>query len=324
MIYDKTLLLRMLKLMLTIRNFELNVVDLNTKGIMPGFMHLCIGEEAVAVGACLAIDKDDFITSTHRGHGHVIAKGANIEKMIAELLGKKEGYCKGKGGSMHIADLSLGILGANGIVGGGIPIATGAGLSAKIKGNKKIVICFFGDGAANNGVFHESLNLASIWKLPVIFLCENNQYALSTSHKLNSSINDIAERAKAYNISGIVVDGMDVKEVYSKVLDAVSETRKGNGPVLIEAKTYRFLGHHLGDPNNGELYRSKKEIKFWKENRCPIKKLKGEMIADKLLTIDEFNNIEASIKDDIKNATKKVMSYPLPESKDLYCDLFTK
>lgn len=320
--FSKELLLRMLKLMLKIRYFEINTADLNKKGIIPGFTHLYIGEEAIAVGACLAINKDDFITSTHRGHGHVIAKGANLEKMIAELLGRKKGYCKGKGGSMHIADISLGILGANGIVGGGIPIATGAGLAAKMKGTRQVVICFFGDGAVNQGIFHESLNLASIWRLPVIYLCENNLYALSTSQKSSINIENIAERSKAYNIPGIIADGMNVKEIFLKVSNAVSEVRDGYGPILIEAKTYRFLGHHLGDPNKGYLYRSKEEIEYWEKNKCPIKRLKHEMIKNNSIRKIEVEQIEQDIISEIKKATENAKLSPLPASYELYEDLF--
>jgi len=312
-------LIQMYTTMVKIRHFENNTWDLYTKGIMQGLCHLYVGEEAVATGACMALKKDDFIVSTHRGHGHVVAKGADLNKMVAELLGKETGYCKGKGGSMHIADVSLGILGANGIVGGGFGIATGAGLSAKMRGTKQVCICFFGDGAAQQGLFHETVNLASIWKLPVIYLCENNQYELSLPIGQGMNIENIADRASAYGIAGVIMDGMDVVDVYTKVSEAVQKARNGEGPILMEAKTYRYKGHFVGDPVE---YIPDGECEAWME-KCPIKKLKEKLLSDGILTEEESKNIEKAIDEEIRDATEYAKSCALPASDQLYEDVFT-
>ena len=240
---SKDKFLNMYRDMVRIRRFEETVSDLFSQDRIRGTTHLYIGEEAVAVGACNAINPDDYITSTHRGHGHCIAKGATLDKMMAELFGKITGYCKGKGGSLHIADLNAGNLGANGIVGGGIPIAVGSGLTAKYKNTGKVTVCFFGDGAANTGAFHEALNLAGVWKLPVIFVCENNLYAMSVPVKEAFPIQDIVERAPAYGMPGVIVDGMDVLAVKEAVEEAAKRARRGDGPTLIECKNYLYLGH---------------------------------------------------------------------------------
>lgn len=323
MTISKEMLIKMYKIMLTIRHFEKNLWDLYTSSLMSGFAHLYIGEEAVATGACLALSKGDFITSTHRGHGHVIAKGADLKKMIAELLGRKEGYCKGKAGSMHIADLSLGVIGANGIVGGGIPIATGVGLSAKMRNSGQVVVCFFGDGASNQGTFHESLNMASIWKLPVIYICENNLYAVGTPQKLHQNIENIADRASAYGIKGVVVDGMDVIAVYNAVVDAIENARSNGGPTLIEAKTYRFVGHSIGDPGEGISYRSKEEMDYWKENKCPIMTLRAKLLKDGIANEKDLDELEKEIVTEIKEATDYAKSCSFPEPSELYNDVFT-
>jgi len=316
---SKEMLIEMYKTMLKIRHFENNTWDLYTRGIMQGLCHLYVGEEAVATGACMALNKDDYITSTHRGHGHVIAKGADLKKMVAELLGKETGYCKGKGGSMHIADVSLGILGANGIVGGGFGIATGAGLSAKMRGTKQVAICFFGDGAAQQGIFHESVNLASIWKLPVVYLCENNLYALTNPQKNNQNIKNLADRADSYGIPGVIADGMDVVDVYMKVSEAVNRARNGEGPTLIEAKTYRYKGHYVGDPVE---YIPQKEYDYWIE-KCPIKQFKKKLISENILTEKESDLMEKEIGDEIKVATDYAKSCSLPSTDQLYEDVFT-
>src|SRR3989441_3069719 len=243
---DKPLLLKMYEQMLTIREFEERAAKEFASGKVPGFVHLYAGEEAVAVGVCTHLTDDDFITSHHRGHGHCIAKGVNVQAMVAELLGREAGACRGKGGSMHIADVHKGMLGANGIVGGGFPLATGAALTAKFNGRGQVAVCFFGDGASNQGTFHESLNLASIWKLPVIFVAENNGYAESTPVTYHMSCRDIAERAVSYDMPGVAVDGLNVLGVYEAIGEAVARARRGEGPSLIECKTYRYYGHFEG------------------------------------------------------------------------------
>ncbi len=288
--------LQMLEKMMLIRAFEEQAEKLFMKNLVHGTMHLSIGEEAVAVGAIFALDKSDYITSTHRGHGHMIAKGGNIKKMFAEFLGKETGYCHGRGGSMHIADFSLGNLGATGIVGAGIPIATGAALALKMQGSNNIVLCFFGDGASNEGNFFEALNMAAIWKLPEIFLCENNQYAMSSSVKRFVSVPDIADRACAFGVPGVAVDGMDVIAVYEAVKAAVERARSGKGPTLIEAKTYRYKGHSKSDKN---LYRTKEEIEQWKK-KDPIK-----TFTERLFELGELSEKELEM---IKNKVQTTIS----------------
>ena len=248
---EKDALLGLYRTMLKIRFFEQRVVDAYSRGLVPGLAHLYIGEEAVAAGVCGVLREDDYITSTHRGHGHVIAKGADLKLMIAELNGKITGYCKGKGGSMHIADMNIGVLGANGVVGAGMPIAVGAAWSSKWRGTGQVTACFFGDGASNQGTFHESLNLASTHKLPVVFVCENNLYGISLCQTRHMAIADIAIRSTGYGIPGVIVDGNNVLEVYGAAQKAVKRARAGEGPSLIECKTYRWRGHHEGDPNQG-------------------------------------------------------------------------
>jgi len=247
--------------MWTIRRFEEAVDDLFARGLMHGTMHLSIGQEASATGACMALRSDDAITSTHRGHGHCIGKGADLTRMMAELLAKETGYCRGRGGSMHIADVATGNLGANGIVAGGIPIATGAALAYQLRGEDRVVACFFGDGAANEGAFHEAVNLAAIWKLPVVFICENNKYGMSFSTEKSMAVAHVADRASAYGIPGVTVDGNDVEAVHAAVADAVSRARSGAGPTLVENVTYRWKGHSKSDKS---LYRTKEEIAEWR------------------------------------------------------------
>ena len=243
-----------------IRDFESAAAKLFAEGKIPGFVHLYLGEEAIAPAVCECLTDNDFITSTHRGHGHIIAKGGDLNLMMAELFGRETGYCKGKGGSMHIADRDKGILGANGIVGAGHCIACGAGLSAKIRGTDQVCVCFFGDGSTNQGTFHESLNMASIWKLPIIFVCENNHYGISMSQDRHQAIKDVADRGAAYNIPGIAVDGNDPLAVYEAAAEAVARARAGKGPTLLECKTYRQHGHFEGDP---AIYKPKEEQAAW-------------------------------------------------------------
>ena len=302
------LLTSMLETMLKIRMFEENIVKLFKAGELPGWLHVYIGEEAVATGVCLNLTIKDYVTSTHRGHGHCIAKGANIKNMMAELYGKKTGCCGGRGGSMHISDASVGILGANGIVGGGIPIATGAALGCQYLKEGRIVVSFFGDGASDEGSFHESLNLASVWKLPVIYVCENNLYAETNPCEKHSNIKDIVDRAKAYNIPGVIVDGMEVIDVYNKINIAANDIRNGDGPILVEAKTYRYRGHWEGDP---EVYRSKEEVKEWKM-KDPIIKLEEKITKEKILTLSEIENIEKVVQNEIEEAIEFGRKSPEP------------
>ncbi|MCL5985585.1 MAG: thiamine pyrophosphate-dependent dehydrogenase E1 component subunit alpha [Actinobacteria bacterium] len=315
---DKNLYLKMLETMQTIRYFEEKVLELYRKGFVPGWLHSYLGEEAVATGACLNLEKDDYITSTHRGHGHCIAKGADLKKMMAELFAKESGYCRGKGGSMHISDASIGILGANGIVGGGIPIATGASLACQYLKTKKVCISFFGDGASNQGGFHESLNMASTWKLPVIYICENNLYAESTAQHRHQNIKDISVRAKAYDMYGQSVDGMDVIEVYEAVKKAVDRARNGEGPTLIEAKTYRYRGHWEGDP---EPYRTELEKNEWKK-KDPIDRLLT-LIKEKNLASDtELTSIKTKIEKEIDDAIDFAKSSKMPADTSALEDLY--
>lgn len=308
----------MLYKMMLIRGFEEKVEELFSLNLIHGSTHLYIGQEATAVGACKALNNDDYITSTHRGHGHCIAKGGDVKYMMAELLGRKTGYCKGKGGSMHIADMNIGILGANGVVGGGIPIATGAGLSIKMRGTKQVVICFFGDGAVNQGSFHESLNLASIWNLPVIYIIENNLYGMSMAVSKAVKIERLADRAKAYNIPGIVMDGNDVIEVYDTVSDAVEKARNGEGPILIESLTYRWRGHSRSD---ARAYRTREEEAEWRA-KCPIRRFKDRLISEGLLTEEGFKELEKKVEDDLNNAIEFAKASPFPDPEDLLTDVY--
>ena len=284
--------------MLLIRNFEESAEELYMAGKVWGTFHLYVGEEAVAVGACAALRPEDYITSTHRGHGHCIAKGADVKKMMAELMGKKTGYCLGLGGSMHIADLEKGNLGATGIVGSAIPIAVGAALGCKLQKNGRVVLCFFGDGAANTGAFHEAVNMAAIFNLPVVFMCENNMYAMSFSAKKAFAIADIAERAQGYGIPGVVANGNDVLEVYEMTKEAVERARKGEGPTLIEAKTYRFKGHSKSDKN---VYRSKEEIKEWMR-RDPILLFEKHLLEEEKVDPQKLRELKQKVEKEIEEA----------------------
>ncbi|MDI6904288.1 MAG: pyruvate dehydrogenase (acetyl-transferring) E1 component subunit alpha [Candidatus Bathyarchaeia archaeon] len=304
--------------MLEIRFFEEKVFELYAQNLVPGTIHLYAGEEAVAVGVCGNLRKDDYITSTHRGHGHCIAKGAELKRVMAEILGKKTGYCKGKGGSMHIADFSIGMLGATAVVGAGIPIAVGAGLSIKLRDTDQVAACFFGEGASNQGTFHESINMAAIWKLPVIFVCENNLYAMGTRQSRVMAIKNVADRATAYGIPGEVVDGNDVLAVYEAAQKAVETARKGEGPTLIECKTYRHKGHSRIDLAK---YRPKEEVEEWLA-KDPIKRFKEKLLQTNTLVEAEIQQIEKEVSAEIEEAVKFAMEspYPAPEeaSEDVY------
>lgn len=320
---EKELLLEMYKKMFTIRRFEEKVAALWAKGMIAGLAHLYIGEEAVAVGACLNLRKDDYIISTHRGHGHCLAKGGDPKKMMAELLGKATGYCKGKGGSMHICVPEIGIVGCTGIAGAGIPIACGVGVSIQLRRTDQVCICFFGDGAANTGAFHEGMNLAAVWRLPIVFICENNLYAISVPTTKSYAIKDISIRAQSYGMVGVSVDGMDVVAVYQEVEKAVKRARAGDGPTLIECKTYRFRGHHEGDPKLGTTYRSESEISEWVE-KCPIKRLKKKLVESNIFTDEEIKRIEEEIDIKIEEAANYAIESPYPPESAVYEDLFVE
>ena len=308
----------LLRTMWHIRAFEEKVDEFFQRAMIHGTTHLYIGEEAVATGACSRLQEGDLFTSTHRGHGHCIAGGADLNKMMAELLGKQTGYCKGKGGSMHIADVSVGNLGANGVVGGGIPLAVGAALSLKMRKTDRIVLCFFGDGAANQGGFHESVNLASIWSLPVIFICENNMYGMSFSVKKSVKAKNIATRAVAYGIPGKAVDGNDVFVVAEAVEQAIQHARKGKGPSLIECRTYRWKGHSKSDANR---YRTQDEIDEWKK-KCPIRRLERRLLKGKVITRGQAERTRTRAYQDIEAAVKFAMSSPEPPLEELLTDVY--
>jgi acetoin:2,6-dichlorophenolindophenol oxidoreductase subunit alpha len=307
--------------MVVIRAFEEKVQDLYARGHIPGLAHLYIGEEAVAAGVCANLEPKDYITSTHRGHGHVIAKGADLNPMMAELYGKMTGYCKGKGGSMHIADVDLGILGANGIAGGGLPIAVGAGLSCKLKHPGQVVVCFFGDASSNNGTFHESLNFAAVHALPVIFVCENNGYGISVSQAQHQTIRDIAIRAASYGMPGQTLDGNDALAVYSDAAQAIERARNGEGPTLLECKTYRWRGHHEGDPNQGGRYRSKEEIQQWIK-KCPIKRLERHLVKNKIMSKKQMQAVWDEVEREVQESITFAENSPFPPLSEMYQDVF--
>ena len=311
-------LVSMLRTMRTIRQFDLRALELYREGAMRGSTHPYIGMEAVAVGACAALRPADRITSTHRGHGHCLAKGGDPRRMMAELLGKATGYCKGKGGSMHIADVDAGILGANGIVGGGIGLATGAALAAQLAQREDVTLCFFGDGALNQGILHESANLAAIWKLPVVYICENNQYAMSARADKFTSIPDPAVRAMAYGFPGVSCDGMDALAVHRAVSEAGSRARAGAGPSLVVCTTYRFFGHHVGDPLN---YRDKAEVEVWRA-RDPIERLQRDLIARGILSAEQAGALEAAVAEEIEAAVAFAKASPEPEVSALMEDVY--
>ena len=288
MTLDKSKKREMLRQMYSIRAFEEMAEQLYAMGKIHGTMHLSIGMEASAVGAIAALRHDDLILSTHRGHGHCIAKGADLNRMMAEFIGKETGYCRGRGGSMHIADIEGGNLGANGVVAGGVPIAVGVGLSLKMQKRDQIILCFFGDGAANLGPFHEALNMAAIWTLPVVYVCENNQYAMSFHVRKAFAIERISDRAAAYGMPGVTVDGNDMLAVYEAVSEGVERARAGQGPSLIENVTYRWRGHSRSDVNR---YRTKEEIKSWQE-KGPIKRFSKHLLEDGVLTEREIDQIK--------------------------------
>ncbi len=308
--------LRMYRRMVSIRVFEEQVNELYTRALMPGLAHLYTGEEAVAVGVCEALRQDDYITSTHRGHGHCLAKGASPDRMFAELLGKKAGYCHGKGGSMHIADPATGNLGANAIVAGSVGIATGAALSAKRTGTKRVAVCFFGEGALGQGVLYEVMNVAALWKLPVIYVCENNLYTEYT-HYSETVAGDIAGRGRAFGIVTETVNGQDVREVFAAAKRLVDRAREGGGPGFLVCNTYRYHGHHVGDINR-EYYRSKQEEQQWKTERDPIQLLTKWLEEQGAADRATLERIESDVRAEMEAAVKFAVNapYPLPSEVD--------
>lgn len=308
---NKDLLKKMYTQMEEIRQFELKSAELYQAGELPGFLHPCVGQEAAEVGVISALNDDDFISTTHRGHGHIIAKGADLNRMMAELFAKKDGICRGNGGSMHMMDRSLGIIGANGIVGQGTTLATGAALACQVKGTDKIAVCFIGDGAQNEGFFHESMNMASIWNLPIIFAVENNQYAESTPQTYHMRPDDIATRAQGYGVTSFICDGNDIFDVYKKAQEAVEICRSGNGPVLMELKTYRWFGHYVGDP---AVYRPEGELEKWKgEEKEAFARFRKRTVEDGVFTVEELDAITAAVEKRVDEAVEFARkSDPLP------------
>ncbi len=318
--YAKEMLMDMYKMMLRIRAFETRAAECFTKGMLAGNIHLCIGQEAVPTGACFALEKEDYMTSTHRGHGHCIAKGADLDKMLAELFGKKTGYCKGKGGSMHIADVAgLHSLGANGIVGAGIPIAAGSALASKIKGDKHVTLCFFGDSASNQGTFHEAVNMAAAWKLPVVFLCENNGYGVSVNIHSVTNTDTIAVRAKAYDIPGKTVDGNDPITVYEAVKEAVDYARAGNGPSIVECMTFRHQGHYCGDPAN---YRPKEYMQQAHQKDALIN-MRKRLLEEKIATEEEIVAIEKAVEEELEAAYEFANQSAYPDPSEAITDVYS-
>lgn len=313
---DEKKLMEFYRKMVRIRSFESQLDRLYMEGMVYGSIHTSIGQEAVAVGVSEALQVDDVVTGGHRSHGLCLLRGMDMKHMFAELCGRKTGICKGKAGSMHLMDPSKGMMGANGIVAQQMPIAAGIGLAIQVKKTGQVCACFFGDGASNAGVFHEALNLSAIWKLPVVYICENNLYALTVSTSTSTSVEDIAVRAKSYNIPGQVVDGMDVVKVYEAAVPAIERARRGDGPTLIECKTYRYMGHSRGDPSFGP-YRTKEEWEKWRE-RDPIKNLEEKLG----LPQDEIKGIEDEIEEDIQQAIIFAEKSPYPEQEESLEDIY--
>jgi acetoin:2,6-dichlorophenolindophenol oxidoreductase subunit alpha len=307
--------------MLRIRRFEEEGTRLFKAGKVPGAYHSSIGQEAAIVGACMALRDDDSMTGTHRSHGHPIGKGADLKALMAELMGKATGICKGRGGSMHLADTTVGIIGESAIVGGGIPLATGCGLSARVRGTDQVALCFFGDGAVNQGTFHESLNMGALWKLPVIYLCENNGYAITTSLSRSHAQSNIAARAQAYGVPGVAVDGQDVRAVYRAATDAVSRARAGNGPTLIVAQTYRFDEHnvnlHIKPP-----YRPPEEVEHYRTQRDPLALYRNVLLAEGFGDA-ELSSIESDVAAAVSEAVRFAESSPLPDPASIYDHMYS-
>jgi TPP-dependent pyruvate/acetoin dehydrogenase alpha subunit len=312
--------LHMYEQMLKIRVFEEHVNELYTTGKMPGLAHLYIGEEAIAVGVCAALRRDDYITSTHRGHGHCLAKGASVDRMYAELLGKEPGYCKGKGGSMHIADQERGNLGANAIVGGSAGIATGAAMSSKMRGTDQVTVCFFGDGAINQGIVYEVMNMASLWKLPVIYVCENNLYNEYTAN-IETTAGSMSARAEALGMPAEEVDGQDARAVYAATQKAVERARRGEGPTFLLCNTYRYHGHHVGDISRS-YYRSKEEEKQWKTERDPLLILSQWLTEQQMADVGMFEQIEQRVRAEVQAGVEFGLNAPFPDPSEVDQDVY--
>ena len=311
-------LLRIYRTMLKIRMFEERVTREFRKGDMPGFVHTYIGAEAVATGICTHLDDDDYISSTHRGHGHCIAKGCSVKDMLAELYGRETGLCKGRGGSMHIADFARGMLGANAIVGGGIALAAGGALAIQTRGERGVAVTFFGDGACNQGILHETMNLASIWKLPLIFVCENNGWAESTPVSYSTSVPDVSTRASAYGFPGVTVDAADVKAVYEVADEAIARARNKQGPTLIEAKIGRMIGHYLGDP---EGYRPK-ELKEEAKGKDPIPPFESMLIQNRTLAKEDLHKMRQEIEEELDDAVNYAKTSQLPAGEEVEAEVY--
>ncbi len=306
---EKELMLEMYRRMVRIREFELTAIDLFKRGQVKGAVHPYIGQEASGVGVCMALEKEDLIAGTHRSHGHNLAKGADPKRMLAEILGKDTGYCRGRGGSMHIAAFDTGSLGALAVVGSGIPIAVGAALGFKMKGQKRVVVPFTGDAGVNTGNWHESLNMASIWDLPVVFVLENNQYGVSTNIRDTVNIDDLSIRAKSYGIPGIRVDGFDVVAVYQEAVKAVERARQGEGPTLLVTEAYRIEGHYAGEP---EVYRDKKEVQEYRK-KDPIPRFRKHLVEKTGVNQDELDRIDSEIQQEMKEAVRFAQDSPQPD-----------
>lgn len=316
---NKETLLELYRKMVTVRQFETMAGEYFAAGKIPGFIHLSIGQEASSVGVCSCLRAGDYVITTHRGHGHMIAKGADLKRMTAELFGKKTGYCKGKGGSMHIADFSIGILGANGVVAGGLPIITGAGLSIKMRKTDQVAVCFFGDGATNRGPVHEAMNMAAIWKLPVLFVVENNQWSSTTPLKDSCSVVDLYKRAAGYNMPGEKVDGNDILAVRKVTAKAVDRARAGEGPTFIENKTYRIKGHFEGDP---QKYRTEEEVKSWQDEKDPLNRFSRVLFKKRYLSRKLADQILAEVQSKLNEAVTFAEDSPFPEPEDALTDLY--
>ena len=320
---DNALKKTLLKRMMVVRAFEETIGKLFYKGQIPGFIHLSSGQEGTSVGVCAALKTTDYIGTTHRGHGHIIAKGVDLNRMMAEIFGRIDGFCKGKGGSMHVFDKSKGVLGANGIVGGGIPILTGGALSAKFDGKGGVAVAFFGDGATNEGAFHESLNLAAVWKLPAVYVCENNQYGEFTPIAESTAVTCIAKRAVAYDMPGVTVDGNDIEAVYDAASQAVARAREGKGPTLLECLTYRHHGHFHGEEAmlGTQAYRDKAEIEKWKDV-CPVARFTKKLTDGKVLTIDEAEALRAEAQAEVDAAVEFAKKSPFPKPEAALEDVY--
>ena len=307
--------------MRTIRSFEEKLHELVSAGKIGGFMHLYAGQEAIAVGVCAQLKQTDLVGSTHRGHGHCVAKGVDVKAMMAELFGRSTGTNRGKGGSMHIADVDKGMLGANGIVGGGIPLVTGAALSAQVLGRDDVAVGFFGDGATNQGQFHESLTMAANWKLPVVYVCENNGFGEFTPTEFVVPVKDIVDRAASYGMRAVIADGMDFFDVYEKAGEAIELARKGEGPTLLECKTYRFYGHYVGDQTP---YRNKEEAEDWIQNHDPLDILESKATEAGIVEADEFRRIDGEVATLLNEAAEEAEQAPLPAAEDLLTDVYVR